>query len=163
MVSPMDPDQVAPRRGSLPQRRATDSDHDASERRAEEFRRFLVGVALPALEALRSAWRKDGRNAQIVAATSLGRDTEATIIVSHDGRPEFSCTLRACITPERAVVLKRRLVPDPTQRAPAVREEEVPLLGIGGPASDARTLTGRDVMTSIGADYQELRRAQERE
>lgn len=111
---------------------------------------------------MRSAFRKAGRNAQITATTSRGVPAEATIIVSHDGRPEFSSVLRASIRPERTVVLERRLVPDPTRSGPIAREGDIPLVGIGEAASDAGTLTAREVMTSIGAGYQAPRRAHER-
>ena len=135
---------------------ATDPIQDALVRRQEEFRRFLVSVVGPAFAELRTEFRAAGREVRINPATSPGAAAEATILVSHQGRPEFFCAVRAAVTPERAVVVKRRSVPDP---AGGAREEEAPLLGVPGPANDARTITRAAVVASVRADYRELRRA----
>ena len=144
--------------GRMPRRLgATDPAEDARERRREEFRRFLVSVAGPAFAELRAWLRADGRDVRLVPGTQPGGPAEATIAVSHRGEPEFACALRAAVTPERAVVLKRRPVPSPA----GVREEEAPLLAAGGPASDARAVTRAEVVASVRADYEALRRARE--
>ena len=135
--------------------RGTDPTEDALVRRQEEFRRFLVGVAGPALEELRAAFRAQGRQARVVVRAHPGAPAEASLAVAHGGRPEFACTLRAAVTPERAVVLKRRPVPTPAGE----REEEALLLGVAGPASDCRAITRAQVVASLRADYEALRRA----
>ena len=146
-------------RRDAPVAAAVDPVHDGMVRRQEEFRRCLVGVVAPALEELRAAFRAEGRQARVGVRTSPGAPAEATIVVSHEGRPEFACTVRAAITPERAVVLKRRTVPTPPGEPAEAREEEAPLLGVGGAASDARSVTRADVVASVRADYRALRRA----
>ena len=142
-------------RRDAPVAAAVDPVHDGLVRRQEEFRRCLVGVVAPALEELRAAFRAEGRQARVGLRTSRGAPAEATIVVTHEGRPEFACTVRAAITPERAVVLKRRPVPTPAGE----REEEAPLLGVAGPASDCRAITRAQVVASLRADYAALRRA----
>ena len=134
---------------------ATDPIEDALVRRREEFRRFLVGVVAPAFAELRAAFRAEGRTVRVDVGTRPGAPAEATIAVAFEGRPEFTCTVRAAIAPERAVVLKRRPVPTPA----GPREEEAPLLGVAGPASDCRAITRAQVVASLRADYAALRRA----
>ncbi len=134
---------------------ATDPTEDAMARRREEFRRCLIAVVGPALEELRAALRPEGRDAAVRVRTAPGAPAEATLAVSHRGAPEFACVLRAAVAPERATVLKRRPVPAPGGE----REEEGPLLGGPGPASDARSVTRADVVRSVLADYRALRRA----
>ena len=133
----------------------TDPTEDALVRRQEEFRRFLVGVAGPALEGRRAAFRAEGRQARVGVRARPGVPAEASIVVSHGGRAECACALRAAVAPERAVVLKRRSVPTPAGE----REEEAPLLGVAGPASDCRAITRAQVVASLRADYAALRRA----
>ena len=134
---------------------ATDPAEDALARRQEEFRRCLIGVVGPALEELRAALRREGRDAAVRVRTAPGAPTEAVLAVSYRGVPEFACVVRAAVAPERATVPKRRPVPAPGGE----REEEGPLLGAPGPASDARSITRADVVRSVLADYRALRRA----
>ena len=134
---------------------AADPTEDALARRREEFRRCLIAVVGPALEELRAVLRREGRDVAVRVRTAPGAPTEAALAVSHRGAPEFACVLRAAVAPERATVLKRRPVPAPGGE----REDEAPLLGAPGPASDARSVTRADVVRSVLADYRALRRA----
>jgi len=124
-------------------------------RRHEEFRRCPIGVVGPAFAELRAALRREGRDVAVRVRTALGAPIEATLAVSHRGAPEFTCVVRAAVTPERATVLRSRPVPAPGRE----RAEEAPLLDAPGAASDARSITRADVVRSVLADYQALRRA----
>ena len=137
------------------QRGATDPTEDALARRHEEVRRCLIAVVGPALEEVRAALRREGRDAVVRVRTAPGAPTEATLAVAHRGAPEFACVVRATVAPERATVLKRRPMPAPGGE----REEEGPLLGAPGPASDARSITRAEVVRSVLADYRALQRA----
>ena len=136
-------------------RGATDPTEDALARRHEEFRRCLIAVVGPAFAELRAALGREGRDVVVRVRTAPGGPTEATLAVSHRGAPEFACLVRAAVAPERATVLKRRPVPAPGGE----REEEAPLLGASGPASDARSITRAEVVRSVLADYRALRRS----
>ena len=136
-------------------RGATDPTEDALARRHEEFRRCLIAVVGPAFAELRAALGREGRDVVVRVRTAPGAPTEATLVVSHRGAPEFTCLVRAAVAPERATVLKRRPVPAPGGE----REEEAPLLGASGPASDARSITRAEVVRSVLADYRALRRS----
>ena len=133
------------------------ADHAA---RREEARRCLLSVVGPALRELRTAFRAHGRDVR-ADLPGAAEPTEATLVVAHAGRTEFACTIRVALGPERALVLKRRTVPDPA--APdGTRVEESPLLDGPEERSDARTVTRAEVVASVTADYQELRRARDR-
>ena len=136
-------------------RGATDPTEDALARRHEEFRRCLIAVVGPAFAELRAALGSEGRDVVVRVRTAPGGPTEAALAVSHRGAPEFACLVRAAVAPERATVLKRRPVPAPGGE----REEEAPLLGASGPASDARSITRAEVVRSVLADYRALRRS----
>lgn len=151
-----DPPATPPR--ALP-RVPTDPSSDALTRREEEFRRFLVSVVGPAFDELRAAFKADGRDVRIGRPAATGRPGEATISVGDDGPAAFVYTVRAVVEPERAVVIKRRTVPDPAAGFGATRFEETPLVAGSAPASDARTVTRADVVASVRADYRTLRRA----
>ena len=140
----------------VPGRRgASDPTEDAMARRREEFRRCLIEVVGPAFAELRGLLRREGRDVTVRVRTAPGAPAEAALAVSHRGAPEFACVVRAAVAPERATVLKRRSVPAPGGE----REEEGPLLGAPGPASDARSITRAEVVRSVLADYRALQRA----
>lgn len=136
-----------------------DPSSDAISRREEEFRRFLVSVVGPAFDELRAAFKADGHEVRIGRPTVTGRLGEATITVRRDGQADFEYTVAAAIVPDRAVVMKRRTVPDPGGGACATRVEATPLVAGTAHASDARTVTRADVVASVRADYRVLRRA----
>lgn len=131
---------------------------DAVARREEEFRRFLVSVVGPAFDELRAAFKADGRDVRIGRSAAIGRSGEATIEVGGKGQAAFVYTLTAAIGPERAAVVKRRTVADHAAPA-ATRVEATPLIAGSAPASDARTVTRADVVSSVRADERTLRRA----
>lgn len=138
---------------------ALDPTADALARREEEFRRFLVSVVGPALLEMRAVFKAEGCDVRIGPTSLAGRPAEASIDVSRDGRPGFSYAVRAEIVPERAVVLKRRTVPDPGAGSGATRTEEEPLVAGTAHASDARAITRAEVVASVRADYRSLQRA----
>lgn len=131
---------------------------DAIARREEEFRRFLVSVVGPAFDELRAAFKADGHEVRVGRPPVTGRLGEATIAVRREGQADFEYTVAAAIVPERAVVVKRRTVPDPGGGAGATRFEATPLVAGTAHASDARTVTRADVVASVRADYRALRR-----
>lgn len=157
MTTPDRSDGGAAERRREPRAGAVDPDNDALERRAEEFRRFLVSVVGPAFLELRETFRDGGRDVEIIPYTDQAAPAEATIAVSYQGNPEFAFSVGARIDPERAVVMKRRLVAVPGM-SPQIRVEEAPLLQSAERASDARSISRADVVASVRTDYWLLRR-----
>lgn len=141
---------------------ALDPTADALARREEEFRRFLVSVVGPAFLEVRAFFKADGCDVRIGPASETGRPTEASIDVSRPDQPAFAYAVRAEIVPQRAVVLKRRTVPDAAAGPAATRTEEEPLVAGTAEASDARAITRADVVASVRADYRALQRGSRR-
>ncbi len=158
MTTPDRPDGGAAERRREPPAGEVDSGNDALARRAEEFRRFLVSVVGPAFLELRETFRADGREVEIIPYTDQAAPAEATIAISYQGNPEFAYSVGARLNPERAVVMKRRLVAIPGV-SPLVRVEEAPLLQSAERASDARSISRADVVASVRTDYWLLRRS----
>ncbi len=138
---------------------AVDPTQDKIARREEEFRRFLISVVAPAFLELRSRFRAEGREVRLAQAASRATPAEASIAIYHDGDPEFAYALRATISPDRVIVVKRR--PVLYRDAPTARPEleERPLLDPYLDDRDVTRITRADIVADVRADYAALRRS----